>query len=37
MLRLFLQIIDGSPIEPATIPLKQYYTSYDGMNLYITN
>lgn len=31
------QIIDGSPIEPATIPLKQYYTSYDGMNLYITN
>jgi hypothetical protein len=31
------QIIDGSPIEPATIPLKQYYTAYDGMNLYITN
>ena len=31
------QIIDGSPIEPATIPLKQYYTSFDGMNLYITN
>jgi hypothetical protein len=31
------QIIDGSPMEPATIPLKQYYTAYDGMNLYITN
>lgn len=33
----YYQIIDGSPIEPATIPLKQYQTSYDGMNLYITN
>jgi len=31
------QIIDGSPISPATIPLKQYMTSYDGLNLYITN
>jgi hypothetical protein len=31
------QIIDGSPISPATIPLKQYMTSYDGMNLYINN
>ena len=31
------QIIDGSPIEPATVHLKQYYTQYDGTNLYITN
>ena len=31
------QIIDGSPMEPATVPLKQYQTHYDGMNLYITN
>ena len=31
------QIIDGSPMAPATVPLKQYMTSYDGMNLYITN
>ncbi|RLD31796.1 MAG: hypothetical protein DRI83_11835, partial [Bacteroidetes bacterium] len=31
------QILDGSPIEPATIPLKQYQTNYDGLNLYITN
>ena len=31
------QIIDGSPISPATVPLKQYYTSYDGLNLYINN
>lgn len=31
------QIIDGSPLAPATIPLKQYATNYDGMNLYITN
>lgn len=31
------QIIDGSPISPATVPLKQYFTSYDGLNLYINN
>ena len=31
------QIIDGSPISPATIPLKQYYTSYDGTYLSINN
>ena len=31
------QIIDGSPISPATIPLKSYRTVYDGTNLYITN
>jgi len=31
------QIIDGSPISPASVPLKQYYTSYDGLNLYINN
>jgi hypothetical protein len=31
------QIIDGSPITPATVPLKQYMTSYDGYNLYINN
>lgn len=31
------QIIDGSPITPATVPLKQYMTSYDGLNLYINN
>ncbi len=31
------QIIDGSPISPATIPLKQYNAYYDGMNLYINN
>lgn len=31
------QILDGSPFAPATIPLKQYRTSYDGLNLYITN
>ncbi|MEE4257183.1 MAG: hypothetical protein V2I47_09105 [Bacteroidales bacterium] len=31
------QIIDGSPIAPASVPLKQYYTSYDGLNLYINN
>jgi len=34
---LSYQIIDGSPITPATVPLKQYYTSYDGFNLYINN
>lgn len=34
---LSYQILDGSPIEPATIPLKQYLTVYDGLNLYITN
>ena len=34
---LSYQIIDGSPISPATIPLKQYRTAYDGMTLYITN
>jgi hypothetical protein len=34
---LSYQIIDGSPMAPATIPVKQYYTSYDGLNLYITN
>jgi len=31
------QILDGSPMSPATIPLKQYMTSYDGLNLYINN
>lgn len=31
------QILDGSPFTPATIPLKQYRTTYDGLNLYITN
>lgn len=31
------QIIDGSPIDPATIPLKSYRTVYDGTYLYITN
>lgn len=31
------QILDGSPFSPATVPLKQYHTAYDGMNLYITN
>jgi hypothetical protein len=31
------QILDGSPFAPATVPLKQYRTSYDGLNLYITN
>jgi len=31
------QIIDGSPISPATVPLKQYMASYDGLNLYINN
>ncbi len=34
---LSYQILDGSPMAPATIPLKQYRTSYDGYNLYITN
>ncbi|HSG68298.1 MAG TPA: hypothetical protein VK994_06290 [Bacteroidales bacterium] len=34
---LNFQIIDGSPITPATIPLKSYHTLYDGTNLYITN
>ncbi len=34
---LSYQIIDGSPISPATVPLKRYMTAYDGMNLYITN
>jgi len=31
------QILDGSPMAPATVPLKQYMTSYDGLNLYINN
>lgn len=31
------QILDGSPIAPATIPLKSYRAVYDGLNLYITN
>lgn len=31
------QILDGTPFAPATVPLKQYRTVYDGMNLYITN
>ena len=30
-------IIDGSPQTNANIPLKQYNTAYDGLNLYITN
>ncbi len=34
---LSYQIIDGSPIAPATVPLKAYRTVYDGTNLYITN
>ena len=34
---LTYQILDGSPFSPATIPLKQYRTVYDGLNLYITN
>ena len=31
------QILDGSPLSPATIPLKSYRAVYDGQNLYITN
>lgn len=31
------QILDGSPISPATVPLKSYRAVYDGLNLYITN
>lgn len=31
------QILDGSPLSPATVPLKSYRTVYDGQNLYITN
>ena len=31
------QIIDGSPLAPATISLKTYHTMFDGTNLYITN
>jgi len=31
------QILDGSPLPPATIHAKQYNAIYDGMNLYITN
>lgn len=31
------QIIDGSPVSPATVPLKRYQANYDGYNLYITN
>jgi len=34
---LSYQILDGSPMAPATISLKQYMTVYDGLNLYITN
>ncbi len=34
---LSYQILDGSPMAPATIPLKQYRAVYDGLNLYITN
>lgn len=31
------QILDGSPLSPATVPLKSYRAVYDGQNLYITN
>lgn len=34
---LSYQILDGSPVAPASIPLKRYNTVYDGLNLYITN